>query len=201
MTGKGGSAGLVRFRRLLRVMVAKWLLAIGTFAGLAAAPIARSHAFSPFGSTAARRLPMKCSVGDAANRNRRWPADHCTVPRTRSVHSLIRRTFVRHLPRRHVEFRGGDRLPGRVVKFAAADEKTGVPAHLVVESDGDLGFPNVFARSQVRVDPDWVRRIVDRPPTDANVPAQGLRLRAAPAWRFRSCAGAVKGCKCSAIRG
>ena len=80
------------------------------------------------------------------------------------VRSVEDTTILRpRLPEAYLEFRTGDRLPGRVSKFVDADATTGIPAHLVVEPTGELGLPGVFGRAEVRVLPDWVRRIVNRP--------------------------------------
>lgn len=93
------------------------------------------------------------------------------------VRSITDTTLLRPRPiDTYVEFRGGDRLPGRVVKFVDAEREAGVPAHLIVEVAGELGLPNVFSRSQVRVIPDWVRRIVQRPPPGVNVPSRAVRV-------------------------
>jgi hypothetical protein len=93
------------------------------------------------------------------------------------VRSLQDTTLPRSLPlERFVEFRGGDRLPGRVVKYVDADAATAVPAHIIFEPAGDLGLPQVFSRSEIRLLPDWVRRIVNRPEGSIHVPPRALRI-------------------------
>ncbi len=76
----------------------------------------------------------------------------------------------------YLEFRAGDRLSGRVVQFVDADPSTAVPAHLLVEPTGELGLPQVFSRARIRILPDWVRRIVNRPGPGASVPHKALRV-------------------------
>jgi hypothetical protein len=76
----------------------------------------------------------------------------------------------------YVEFRAGDRLPGRVVQFIDADPTTAVPAHLIVEPTGEFSLPQVFSRSRIRILPDWVRRIVNRPGPGVLVSPKVLRV-------------------------
>jgi hypothetical protein len=92
------------------------------------------------------------------------------------VRTLVDTTLARPAPPdRYVEFHGGDRLRGRIVRFVDAEDEPGVPAHVVVELDGDLGLANVLVRARVRVLPEWIRRVVHRPPAGAGVPAKGIR--------------------------
>ncbi len=169
-------------------MVAKWLLLpIGFFAGLAAAPESRGAEPRYFAVWVDGRQTAADEIaGWGRSDSQPSLAGRPLYDSQNPIRTLVDTTCPRPaLPERYVEFRGGDRLPGRVVKFAAADETTGMAAHLVVELDGELGFPNVFARSHVRVDPCWVRRIVDRPPADANVPTQGLRASSGASLAFQ----------------
>jgi hypothetical protein len=93
------------------------------------------------------------------------------------LRSLEDTTLPRPIPLdRYVEFRGGDRLPGRVVRFVDADAATSMPPHLVFEPTGELGLPQVFSRSEVRLLPDWVRRIVNRSESGVHVPSRALRV-------------------------
>jgi hypothetical protein len=93
------------------------------------------------------------------------------------VRSLEDTTLPRRTPLdRYLEFRGGDRLPGRVVKFVDADPATAIPAHLVFEPAGDLGLPQVFSRSEIRLLPDWVRQIVNHADSGVSVPPKTLRI-------------------------
>src|SRR5262245_56379364 len=70
------------------------------------------------------------------------------------LRSLEDTTLPRPMPLdRYVEFCGGDRVPGRVVRFVDADPATAMPPHLVFEPAGELGLPQVFPRSEVRLLP------------------------------------------------
>lgn len=80
------------------------------------------------------------------------------------------------LSRDYLEFHGGDRLAGRVVKFVEEGDVPGVPAHFVIEPSLDLGLPKVFSRSEVRVRADWVQRIVRRPSAGTGVPLKSITV-------------------------
>lgn len=93
------------------------------------------------------------------------------------VRSLEDTTIARsRTPAAYIEFRTGDRLPGRAVKFVEADPATGFPSHLVVEPAGEMGLPGGFARAEVRVLPEWVRRVVNRPLPGVIVSPKSLRI-------------------------
>jgi hypothetical protein len=84
-------------------------------------------------------------------------------------------TMVRGKPvAEFIEFRNGDRVAGRVVKFVDAGQSSGVPAHLVIEPGVELGMGDVLPRSQARILPEWVRRIVHQPRPGFEIPAKSL---------------------------
>jgi hypothetical protein len=62
----------------------------------------------------------------------------------------------------YLELQSGDLVRGRVLKFQAADEASGTPAHFVFEPEVRFDLPGVFSRPQTRVREDFVRRIVAR---------------------------------------
>lgn len=90
------------------------------------------------------------------------------------------------LSRDYVEFHGGDRLAGRVVRFVEEGDVPEVPAHLIVEPSVDLSLPKVFSRSQVRVRADWVQRIVRRPPAGTGMPPKSITVLNGAPESFRS---------------
>ncbi|MFP6611143.1 MAG: NPCBM/NEW2 domain-containing protein [Pirellulales bacterium] len=57
-----------------------------------------------------------------------------------------------------IEFIGGDRLPGKVVAFVAA-AADGTPAHLLVQTNQNIGHPTDEPKQRVRVDLDFVSGI------------------------------------------
>jgi hypothetical protein len=102
------------------------------------------------------------------------------------VRLLADTTIVRgKLAAEFIEFRNGDRLPGRVIRFFDADLTTGTPAHLIVEPGVELGMGDVFSRTQVRVMPDWVRRIVHQSQPGVEIPPKSLTALDGAAEAFR----------------
>ena len=72
----------------------------------------------------------------------RHPAQRRLVAPKSPVRSLEDTTLPRARPLdSYVEFRAGDRVPGRIVQLVDADLATAVPTHLVIELAGDLGLP------------------------------------------------------------
>jgi hypothetical protein len=86
----------------------------------------------------------------------------------------------------YIEFRNGDRLAGRVIGHVEAQKEPGLPAHLIIEADIDLGFPKVFRRDQIRVLPDWISRIVQRKLVDRDLPTNSVQLADGTTQSFRA---------------
>jgi hypothetical protein len=73
----------------------------------------------------------------------------------------------------YLELPSGDRIRGRVLKFQAADEASGTPAHFVFEPEVRFDLPGVFSRQQIRVREDFVRRIVARSSAQPSATTEG----------------------------
>jgi len=85
-----------------------------------------------------------------------------------------------------IEFVGGDRLPGRVIGVADGHESPDerMPPHLLVAPHARLDLPNA-PRTGVRVNMDWIRRVVFARTTDGYHP-RTLLLRDGRRLDFRS---------------
>lgn len=90
------------------------------------------------------------------------------------------------LSHNYLEFHGGDRLAGRTVKYASGGEFPGDVPHLIVEPGIGLGLGTVFSRTQLRVRPEWVRRIVRRSLPVGEPVASSLAVGRTPPEPFRS---------------
>src|SRR5262249_6795956 len=72
------------------------------------------------------------------------------------------------LSERYIEFRNGDRLPGRVITHVDAGGELGgpahllgTPAHLIIDADRHLALPELLLCDRVRVLPTCVAGIVN----------------------------------------
>ncbi len=110
-------------------------------------------------------------------------------------------------PAAFVEMVGGDRLPGKVVRYVPADDGTSpgaeesgggarsLPAHLVVEPEPGSVLRFAGERPTIHVRAAWLRRIVWQRVGDERYEPNAVRLRSGGAIRFRSLQFAEAGVK------